>query len=68
VKIIALYSFSKSRRRLYRLLEKFKTRYDYIFLDCPLTHARPNSNGAMAFSRLWNEIKPDILKVPSHGH
>lgn len=161
---IQLNDFSKSRRRLKRLLGELKGRYDYIFLDCPpnitlvsenvfvaadvilvplipttlsimtyrkliqffeeagldagklhpflsmvesrklmhrqtireilaakinplngcipysadvekmglyrapLTHYRPGFKGGMAFSRLWSEIKSNILKAPSHGH
>jgi chromosome partitioning protein len=32
---IMLNNFSKSRSRLKRLLNRFKTEYNYIFLDCP---------------------------------
>jgi len=161
---IQLNGFTKSRRRLRRLLEELKGRYDYIFLDCPpnltlvsenvfeaadvilvplipttlsimtyrkliqffedagldagklrpflsmvesrkqmhrqtireiiaaklnpinayipycadvekmgfyrapLTHYRPASLGALAFAKLWHEVKTRLLKEPPDGH
>jgi chromosome partitioning protein len=38
------------------------------FYRSPLTHCRPDTSGAVAFAKLWNEIKTDILDEGSDGH
>jgi chromosome partitioning protein len=38
------------------------------FYRSPLTHCRPETSGAVAFAKLWDEIKTRILKEASDGH
>ena len=63
---IQLNDFSKSRRRLRRLLKAFKGRYDYIFLDCPPNITLVSENVFEAADAILVPLIPTTLSMMTY--
>ncbi len=63
---IQLNGFTKSRRRLRRLLEELKGRYDYIFLDCPPNLTLVSENVFEAADVILVPLIPTTLSIMTY--